>query len=702
VSKRPGIFPLRLSAQMVLTNVVLVILAAAAVGLPAIWFIRSQVDQQAKSLLDQGSQATRALYAARLNDLTNQAKLVAQQPRLLAQLMEANSASLEDLLKTFQAGMSLDILYYCNASQQPLAQTDPTLHGDLCKVSPAGYYLEPATPLPRLWMVASQPVGSQANSQGRVVVGSLLNDQFAFQMRNQTGMEQVLLANGQLIASGVSRDPSTTIIVTPQSDHSLSSVSQGLASSRFFMNNQPFDAESFPLGDSGAINFVVLPVSSLASLQHQFTLGMAASILAVMVLGSVAGVLLSRRISHPLADLADAAADFRKGDLATPVVVKTNIPEIALVGYTLEDARAALQHNLSQLGQEKAWMDQLLESIIEGIVTLDQHGRITFFSHGAERITGFKQSQALGRYCDDIFRPVEVNERFSQLLPPPGRQQKITLALRNGRQVTIDVTGAKLAPLEAGIARVVLVLRDVSDQEAVHRLLGDFLANIAHEFRTPLTALAASIELLLDQLPDLSQAELQQLLNSLHLGIRGLQTLFYNLLEGASIETGRFRVYPRPSVLKDIIDDAKRVMQPLLDKYGQHLVVDIPSDLPPVQADPRRTAQVLVNLLSNAIKYGPADAVISVAVAEENGEVKISVADRGPGIPPEQVGLVFTRFVYLGTGDERAQYGMGLGLSVVKAIAEAQGGEVGVANRVGGGAVFWFTLPIMSGAGDNP
>jgi signal transduction histidine kinase len=129
--------------------------------------------------------------------------------------------------------------------------------------------------------------------------------------------------------------------------------------------------------------------------------------------------------------------------------------------------------------------------------------------------------------------------------------------------------------------------------------------------------------------------------------------------------------------------------------------VDIPADLPSVQADPRRTAQVLVNLLSNAIKYGPADAVISVTVAEENGEVKILVADRGQGIPPEQVSLVFRRFVYLGTGDERAQYGMGLGLSVVKAIVEAQGGRVGVTNRPGGGAIFWFTLPVVTGSGDS-
>ena len=696
MNRRSGLVPFRLSVQMVLSIVALVILAAAAVGLPAIWFIRSQLDRQAWSLLDQGSQATRALYAARLNDLTNQARLVAQQPGLRERVGENIQPDLADFLHLQQSGTGLDLVVVCDVNQQPLAQTDTTITGEVCRSSTVGFYLDPSAPLPRLWMVASQPIRSDAASQGKVVVGNLLNDRFALQMRNQTGLEQVLMANGQLLASSLPGEATTMAAVTPQPESPAPLASQGLQRGHFSMNDQPYDAYSFFLGDSGAMNLVLLPVSDLASIQRQLTWGMAASILAVVALGSIAGVLLSRRISRPLADLANAAAALRKGDLVSPVAVKTNVPEIALVGYTLEDARAALQHNLTQLGQEKAWMDHLLESIVEGIVTMDQHGRITFFSQGAERITGLKQSQVIGRYCDDIFRPVEANERFSQLMPAPGRQQKIALALRSGRQVTLDVTGAKLAPLEAGIARVVLVLRDVSDQEAVHRLLGDFLANISHEFRTPLSALAASIELLLDQLPDLSLAELQQLLNSLHLGIRSLQTLIDNLLEGASIETGHFRVYPRPTSLRDIIDEAIHMMQPLLDKYGQHLVVDVSPDLPQIQADPRRTAQVFVNLLSNAIKYGPAEAVISVTAAEDDGDLKISVADRGPGIPPEQVGHVFRRFVYLGTGDERAQSGIGLGLSVVKAIVEAQGGQVGVANRPGGGAVFWFTLPIVA------
>ena len=275
------------------------------------------------------------------------------------------------------------------------------------------------------------------------------------------------------------------------------------------------------------------------------------------------------------------------------------------LAQALEEARAELQRSVVELREEKAWTDHLLEAIVEGIVTLDRQGRITFFSDGAERITGWVRGEVMGRSCDHVFRPLETDRPFSELIPAPGRQAKIAVELRDGRQSILSLTGARLLPREGREARVALVFRDVSEEEAMHRLLGHFLANVAHEFRTPLSALAASVELLLDQAPDLSPGELAELLASLHLGVLGLQTLIDNLLESASIEAGQFRVQPRPSGLEEIIVAAASTMQPLLAKRGQRLVVDLPGAMPRVQADPRRAGQVLINLLSNASKNGP-------------------------------------------------------------------------------------------------
>ncbi|MBE0410183.1 MAG: PAS domain S-box protein, partial [Anaerolineales bacterium] len=415
----------------------------------------------------------------------------------------------------------------------------------------------------------------------------------------------------------------------------------------------------------------------------------------IILLGSGVGFLLARFIGKPLVDLRDAAIALKQGDLATPITVNTRLPEISLVASSMDDARVALRYNLQELNLEKEWSDALLESIVEGIITLDKKGRITFFSPGAERISGLSQDKALGRHCDEVFEIIDENVSLSEWVDTPTRRQKVHLARPDGKHTTLAVTGAKLPP-PSGKSMVVLVLRDTSDEEALHDLLVNFLTNITHEFRTPLSALAISIELLLDQLPDLSQEELQELLHSHHMGVINLQTLIDNLLEGASIEAGRFQVYPTDSDLADIIRESAHTMQPILEKYRRPLQVDIPYDLPPVKADHRRTVQVLVNLLSNAVKYSPDESQIWISTCEEGEFVRVQVADEGPGIQPDEEAEIFKRFKILASYAEKPQYGIGLGLMVVKAIIEAQGGQVGVQERPNGGSVFWFTVPKLA------
>lgn len=377
--------------------------------------------------------------------------------------------------------------------------------------------------------------------------------------------------------------------------------------------------------------------------------------------------------------------------------VEARIRGATRLAQALEEARAELQRSVAELREEKAWTDHLLEAIVEGIVTLDRQGRITFFSDGAVKITGWPRGEVMGKSCDHVFRPVETGRPFSDLIPPPGHTTKIAVDLGDGRQGILALTGARLLPREGREARVALVFRDVSEEEAMHRLLGHFLANIAHEFRTPLSALAASVELLMDQAPDLSPGELAELLASLHLGVLGLQTLIDNLLESASIEAGQFRVWPRPSSLEEIVLTAASTMRPLLARRSQRLVVRLLEASPNVQADPRRIGQVLVNLLSNASKNAPDGSDIELRAALQGDWVRLSVADSGPGVPPEERGTLFRRFGHPGPANARSQAGAGLGLSVVKAIAEGHGGEVGMEDRPGGGAIFWLTLPVVEG-----
>jgi len=235
----------------------------------------------------------------------------------------------------------------------------------------------------------------------------------------------------------------------------------------------------------------------------------------------------------------------------------------------------------------------------------------------------------------------------------------------------------------------------VTEEQALRNLRSFFLANISHEFRTPLSTLNASIELLMDQADDLSPGEIRELLNPTHLSLLSLQSLIDNLLESSSIEAGSFRLRRRVVNLEEVMAEALTIVRPLMERRRQAIAVSEPARMPTLSADRARLTQALVNLLSNASKYSPIGCPIDLHISQTGDVVRLAVADRGPGVSPEDRVNLFRRFMRLDpqAGDE--QYGIGLGLYLVKRIAEAHGGGVGVDDRPDGGAVFWMDFPLV-------
>ena len=692
-----------LSAQMILSFILLVFLTGIAAGLPALWLMHDQLNRQAWAQVEQAGLAARALYVVRQKEVINLARLTAQRPTLQRLLVLQDFSALPPYLETLRRGADIDLILVCDDKQQSVVQAGSVTIPNLCLVNQASrLYVANVETGPQAWLLAAHPFEADSidvaagSVEGTVIIAQVLNDNFAVQMQAQTGLEHTLLLNGQPLASSFQ---SGRNLFPPAASQAVAGTPGLVEQNRriFTLDDRPYYAMWLSLEEPGLVAEIALPVAHIFAAQERLRWTLAGAILGIIVIGAILSTILARHISYPLAHLTLAATRLSHGDLTTPVAIETQVREVALVAWALEGARIDLKLSLNELQREKDWTDHLLQAIVEGIITLDNQGRITFFSRGAERITGWSRDQVLGRLCDEIFFPVDTVEPFSQLIPPPDGRQKIAVEVLDGRQIILSITRARLLPTAGGNARTALVFRDLSEEEAVHRLLGHFLANIAHEFRTPLSALAASIELLREEAADLSTAELQELLTSLHLGTLGLQTLIDNLLEGASIEAGRFRVSPRRADLTEIIGEATQTMQPLLDKRDQVLTLELPPQVPPVKADLRRTVQVLVNLISNASKYGPDQAEITICASLlPQARVKVTVADRGPGISAEFRRLLFHRFVHPDPVETRAQYGVGLGLSVVKAIVEAQGGQVGLEDRAGGGSIFWFTLPVWS------
>jgi two-component system, OmpR family, phosphate regulon sensor histidine kinase PhoR len=444
-----------------------------------------------------------------------------------------------------------------------------------------------------------------------------------------------------------------------------------------------------------ALSEIILPVDNLLTANRSAFLVLIFSTLLVAIAASGLAVYFARRLTEPLKDLTAAATKISQGDLNSPVPVPDSPSEIATLATAFEKSRGATLLAHEDLSRAKVWSETLIQSIVEGIVTIDDLGKVTSFNQGAEQITGWKSLKVLGMSVNQVFPLVEGDDDFMQHIPPAGGVRQVNVKTNTGREATLAVTSAPLHSPKGEAKEMALVLRDISEEAAARRLRSYFLANISHEFRTPLTALNASVELLLEDIEDLSLAEIAELLNSIHLSVAGLQTLIDNLLESTSMEAGRFRIRCRPTDLGDVITNALQVMKPLLERRRQHLSLTIPTLMPLVNADPTRLTQVLVNLLSNASKYSPMESIIELCLKKMNSRsLYVSVSDQGPGIPLTERSKLYNRFTRLEEA-ESAQYGIGLGLSVVKTIVEAHHGEVGMEERPGGGSIFWFTIPLQ-------
>ena len=672
--------------------ILVVVLTALASGLPAIWLVYSQLEQQAWERVWQGVRASRSLYKTREEEMTRLVTFTAQRPTLQMLLTKVDQEALLNYLNELQTGENIDAIVICGSDGRIMASTQTTFI-DSCEARETPEYIMDNNPSsPGAWLVAASDVQVGSENLGRIILGLALNDSFVQTMRSQTGLEHAIYWDDYPLAASIEGGREALTTISRESSRMVSG--DGSNQTSYWLGDRPYFSTRFPVNQTDLSAEVALDIGGISEAQRRSLVILVGGILAVTAMALFLGALLAKQISQPLEALALSAESLSLENLESSFAVHTPVVEVNSVARAFENARLELKQSLVTLQEEKDWSDRLLESIVEGIITLDAENHIQYFSSGAERITGWGREQVLQHSIDEVLITIDKSKPFSAQIPSPGEKRVIVVALPARRQATLAVTEAQLPPSEVSDSRIALVFRDVSEEEAVNRLLGQFLGNVAHEFRTPLSALAASLELLMDQYPDLTDSEVQELLNSLQLGILSLETLIDNLLESANIEARRFQVIPHPSDIRDIVADAIQTIQPLLEKYGQKLVLKYPTTIPLVCADARRTMQVMVNMLSNASKYGPNDSEINIELNVELDFVRVAVSDRGPGIPREYHDDLFYRLIIPKIQSDKAKPGAGLGLSVVKSIVEAQRGRAGYQDREAGGATFWFTLPV--------
>lgn len=344
----------------------------------------------------------------------------------------------------------------------------------------------------------------------------------------------------------------------------------------------------------------------------------------------------------------------------------------------------------------------VLQSIADGVYTVDRDLRITAFNPAAERITGWTEERVRGLLCDLVFqdageegkschaelvlRAMESGQAVSSNVDEP------PILGRGDHEIYVSSSAAPLYSQEGQLTGAVVAFRDVSAERELDRLKSDFVSMISHELRSPLASLGAAIELLLGLTG--GQDDVQKTLHIASENEQRLTRLVEDILSVSRIEAGQMRVQQEPVTLAPILRRIARFAQSQTQQH--HIALQIPGDLPFVMADPSKVEIVVNNLVTNAINYSPNGGRILVKVEEPtDGSLTISVIDEGIGIPDELVERVFERFYRIDTSDGRKVYGHGLGLYISKRLVELQGGRIWVRSKEGRGSCFSFTLSTV-------
>lgn len=353
-----------------------------------------------------------------------------------------------------------------------------------------------------------------------------------------------------------------------------------------------------------------------------------------------------------------------------------------------------------QVNEERRRLETLIENSADGVLILDAAGRVTIANRALERLTGWRKEEAIGNYGSRVL--ALVNDQgvpmATPVFPAEGpiyytpRLEGYLLQPDGRRGPFASVVYAPLYDDDGRLFNVVVNVTDLSRFKEAEEVKSTFISAISHELKTPIALIQGYAETLARTDVQWDEETVRDSLAVIRDESERLHKLVNNLLDAARIQAGALRLQFTDVRLDElamkIVDDFRTV------DAGQHTFrVDFPGDFPVVQADPERIRQVLSNLLSNAIKYSPPGTEIRVAGWFDPRVVGVSVSDEGPGIPLEDQGRIFDRFVRGESAGTRRTEGAGLGLFICKALVEGHGGKIWVESRPERGSTFYFTLP---------
>lgn len=386
---------------------------------------------------------------------------------------------------------------------------------------------------------------------------------------------------------------------------------------------------------------------------------------------------------RPVTHLQDTLAAIGRGEVGRRVAFEGG-GALASVGHSVDEAAARIEERVADLSREVTDLTGMFDELEDGVAQVDKEGLIIRTNAAFESWIG--RSELTG-------------ERIGSLFRDPGNVAAIQAAVAGELGSNESTLGAHTVLLTArpDARGALVVLRDLTRTRQLEEVRRDFVANVSHELKTPLTNVLGFSEAIAedDDVPTGSRGFAARIVaNS-----QRMQALVDDLLDLSRIESGAWTPEPVAMELAAVTREVWNTFDRQTDEANVALNVAAPDDVV-VHADPDALRQILRNLLDNALRYAPPSTAVSVSAVHESGSTRIVVEDEGPGIPTAHLERVFERFYRIDAARSREAGGTGLGLSIVKHLVGAHGGEIGIESEVGKGTQVWIIFPARISPGD--
>ncbi|OEU47931.1 MAG: PAS domain-containing sensor histidine kinase [Desulfobacterales bacterium S3730MH5] len=434
-----------------------------------------------------------------------------------------------------------------------------------------------------------------------------------------------------------------------------------------------------------------IPVDAIDEVIDNIQIKIAVGGLIIGLFAAMLSLVVSRRISRPIEDLKKGAERFARGDFQFRLPV-SNLEEIGGLSEAMGEMALQLHERINTIMRQRNEIEAVLSSMVEGVIAVDMEQRVISMNHAAAEMFGSIPSEAKGRSIQEVVRNTLLHEFVTKALSSREPVEKDVVLSSDGERF-LNGHGTMLRDAEGNQTGALIVFNDVTRIRRLEKIRRDFVANVSHEIKTPITAIKGFVETLRDgAVKNIEDAD--RFLAIIEKHVDRLEAIIEDLLALSRIEreTEREEVVLAEVRLKDMLKTAIQVCEATAMAKGIRIELSCAEDMV-AKLDAPLFEQAVVNLLDNAIKYSNNEGAIGVEATQTDNEIIISVSDQGCGIEKKHLPRLFERFYRVDKARSRELGGTGLGLAIVKHIVQAQGGSVAVESTPGKGTTFTIHLP---------